>query len=179
MQAITNKPDILDVVQAEGLEFRQRGRYFRVSCPFHSEKTPSFYVDAERQRFKCFGCGVSGDVIDFVMKHKNISFRDALKYLGISGGDMPAKRNLMELKKCELVRKFNRWIQLYRRAICELLRLANRIDLAIKTPKNLVLPGVAEMYQKKEIYEYHLNILNGNDDRAKFEIYNEVVYEND
>jgi DNA primase len=50
-------------------------------CPFHDEKTPSFYVDAEKQFFHCFGCGTGGDVIKFVMKYQNLPFVEALRYL--------------------------------------------------------------------------------------------------
>lgn len=171
------KPDIFNVLKAEGVELRQRGRHLRALCPFHSEKTASFMVNLEKQKFKCFGCGASGDAIDFVMKYKNISFRDAVKHLDISSDDVRQKPSPLELKKREVVKKFRRWIQLYRRAICELLRLSNRIDLQVTTPEGLELSGIGKMYLKKFIYEYHLSILNGNDDRGKFELYKEVCYD--
>jgi DNA primase len=60
---------------------RQRGRKFVGLCPFHAEKTPSFTVDAEKQLFHCFGCGVGGDVFSLVMEKENLSFPEALKYL--------------------------------------------------------------------------------------------------
>lgn len=172
MQTI-NKPDILDVLQSEGLEFLRRGKNHIGLCPFHAERTASFVVNPERQCFKCFGCGASGDSIDFIMKLKGISYRDALGYLGISGNGQ-GKPDPLEFKKRKLVRQFNRWIQLYRRAICELLRLANRVDLLLR-PEDLERPGMAEMYFRKFIYEYHLDILNGNDAEAKFLLYKEVA----
>lgn len=49
------KPDLLAIIQAEGIELRQRGKNFIGLCPFHQEKTASFSVNTERQRFKCFG----------------------------------------------------------------------------------------------------------------------------
>jgi hypothetical protein len=170
------KPDILTVIEKECIELQQRGRHFWACCPLHSERTASFCVDMEKQRFKCFGCGVGGDAIDFVMKLKRLSFPDALRYLGISGDSRKIKSDLQELKKRKLIQKYRRWIQLYRRAICELLRLANRIDLQVTTPKDLELPGISGMYLKKFIYEYHLNILNGDDAETKFELYKEVYY---
>ena len=101
-----------------------------------------------------------------------------MSYLGISNGDRPVRPSQQEFKKRKLIQKFRRWEQLYRRAICELLRLANRIDLAVETPEDLELSGINEMYLKKNIYEYHLEILNGDDDQLKFELFKEVAHGN-
>jgi len=55
-------------------------------CPFHSEKTPSFHVHPDRGFFKCFGCGVGGDVITFVQKLENAAFGDAVRMLAAKAG---------------------------------------------------------------------------------------------
>jgi DNA primase len=60
---------------------RRRGRKHVGLCPFHSEKTPSFTVDEEKQLFHCFGCGVGGDVFSLVMEKENLGFAEALRYL--------------------------------------------------------------------------------------------------
>ena len=60
---------------------RARGRKHVGLCPFHSEKTPSFTVDSEKNLFHCFGCGVGGDVFTLVMEKENMSFPEALKTL--------------------------------------------------------------------------------------------------
>jgi DNA primase len=60
---------------------KRRGRKHVGLCPFHSEKDPSFTVDAEKQLFHCFGCGVGGDVFTLVMEKENLSFPEALNYL--------------------------------------------------------------------------------------------------
>ena len=60
---------------------KRRGRKHVGLCPFHSEKTPSFTVDEEKQLFHCFGCGVGGDVFSLVMEKENLGFPEALKYL--------------------------------------------------------------------------------------------------
>jgi DNA primase len=170
------KPEIISILQEkEGLSMRQREKHFWACCPLHQERTPSFCVDTEKQRFKCFGCGASGDVVDFIMKSHGLSFPDALRYLGING-DRPTRPDLRDIKRHEAVRKFRRWEQLCRRAISELLRLANRIDLAVEKPEDLELPGVSEMYLGKFIYEYHLSILNGKDAGLKFCLYKGLRY---
>lgn len=172
MQTI-NKPDILDVLQSEGLELLRRGKNHIGSCPFHAERTASFVVNPERQRFKCFGCGASGDVIDFVMKYKGLSFPEALKYLGISG-DKQVKQNPQETRRRELIEKFKEWCCDYTKYLCERLRVCNQIDSLVKTSDDLELKGLSEMYLLRDVCRYHLSILNGKDGEAKFELYKEV-----
>ncbi|HHT9106704.1 MAG TPA: CHC2 zinc finger domain-containing protein [Candidatus Wujingus californicus] len=176
METVIKKPDIIEIFSKEGISLQQRGRYLWACCPFHSEKTASFAVNSEKQRFHCYGCHASGDSIDFIMRLKGLSFRDALSYLGITNNGQ-VKPSPLELKKREVVKKFRRWMQLYRRAICELLRLANRIDLQVTTPEGLELSGIGKMYLKKFVYEYHLDILNGGCDEAKFKLYQEYLDE--
>ncbi len=58
-----------------------RGRKQVGLCPFHSEKTPSFYLDEDKQLYHCFGCGAGGDIFTLVMEKENLSFPEALRYL--------------------------------------------------------------------------------------------------
>jgi hypothetical protein len=62
-------------------EYRTGGKTIRALCPFHEEKTPSFHIYSEQNRFKCFGCGRGGDAINFVEELHNLSFREAINYL--------------------------------------------------------------------------------------------------
>lgn len=176
MQVI-EKPDIVTVLEKENIELRQRGKYFMALCPFHTERTPSFCVSPEKQRFKCFGCAISGDVIDFIIKFKGLSFRDALNYLNISG-DRPIKPNAQKTKRRELVNKFHEWCCNYTKYLCEMLRLCNRIDALVKTPDDLKFSGLLEMLLARDVYQYHLYILSGKDDEMRFRLYQEVRYEN-
>jgi DNA primase len=72
--------DIVEVV-GQVVPLRRAGSRHVGLCPFHQEKTPSFYVDSSSQMYHCFGCGAGGDVLSFVMKHQNLSFVDAIQYL--------------------------------------------------------------------------------------------------
>ena len=77
--------DIVDVVGAV-VQLKRAGRSHKALCPFHNEKTPSFTVNAERQTFKCFGCGEGGDVFSFVEKYERVDFKEALRMLAERAG---------------------------------------------------------------------------------------------
>lgn len=77
---ILDSAQIADVV-SDFVSLKRRGANFIACCPFHNEKTPSFYVSPAKGIFKCFGCGKAGTAVGFVMEHENISYVDALKYL--------------------------------------------------------------------------------------------------
>lgn len=72
---------IVDVV-SEYVSLKKRGTNFLGNCPFHNEKTPSFIVSPHKGLFKCFGCGKGGNALHFVMEHEQISFVEAIKFLG-------------------------------------------------------------------------------------------------
>src|SRR3954453_21456613 len=65
---------LLDVVQRLGVVLKRSGSHrWQAHCPFHDDRTPSFFVDVERQRFVCFGCKARGDVIDFERLHQRVT----------------------------------------------------------------------------------------------------------
>ena len=80
VQRILEATQILDVVQ-DFMTLKRRGANYIGCCPFHNEKTPSFSVSPARNIFKCFGCGQAGSAVTFVMKHENMTYPEALKYL--------------------------------------------------------------------------------------------------
>jgi len=77
---ILKRIDIVDVVSTY-VNLKKVGTNFRALCPFHTEKTPSFYVSPSKQIFHCFGCGVGGNAIHFLMKVENLTFTEALRIL--------------------------------------------------------------------------------------------------
>lgn len=77
--------DITDIVSSY-VNLKRRGRNMVGLCPFHSEKTPSFNIYPENGSFFCFGCGVGGDVITFIMKIENLDYIEAVKFLAMRAG---------------------------------------------------------------------------------------------
>ena len=72
--------DIYNIV-SNYVNLKKSGKNYIGLCPFHKEKTPSFVVDTATQLFYCFGCGVGGDVISFIMKIENLSFIEAVELI--------------------------------------------------------------------------------------------------
>ena len=111
--------DIVDLV-SESVRLTKKGRNYWGLCPFHSEKTPSFSVSADKQIYKCFGCGKGGGAINFVMELDNLPFRDAVALLakraglevpdsGSSAGAKERREKLLTINK-QAARTFPRWL---------------------------------------------------------------------
>ncbi|MBI2098811.1 DNA primase [Candidatus Uhrbacteria bacterium] len=84
-EEVKSKLNIVDIIQ-EYLPLKKRGASFFALCPFHQEKTSSFHVSAERQFYKCFGCGESGDIFSFTQKMEGMEFPEALRRLAEKAG---------------------------------------------------------------------------------------------
>ncbi|HEY4643662.1 MAG TPA: DNA primase [Bacteroidota bacterium] len=82
---IRDATDIIDVI-AQFVRLKKRGKNYVGLCPFHSEKTPSFTVSAERRLYHCFGCGAGGNVFTFVMQQEKVSFAEAVQFLAERSG---------------------------------------------------------------------------------------------
>jgi len=85
LEEIKRKIDIIELIN-EHVPLKKTGRNFKALCPFHSETIPSFIVSPERQIFKCFGCGESGDIYGFLMRMEGIEFGEALRTLAKRAG---------------------------------------------------------------------------------------------
>lgn len=80
VQLILDTARVEDVV-GDFVTLKRRGASFVACCPFHNEKTPSFYVTPSKGIYKCFGCGKAGSAVGFVMEYEHCSYPDALRYL--------------------------------------------------------------------------------------------------
>jgi DNA primase catalytic core len=85
IEEIRARVDIVDVIR-ERVEIKKAGSVFKGRCPFHNEKTPSFTVSPTRQSYKCFGCGVGGDVFRFIMEQDGLTFVEAVRRLADRAG---------------------------------------------------------------------------------------------
>ena len=81
IDAIKARVDFAALATERGLSLKRIGRHLYALCPFHNEKTPSFTISPQFGLFHCFGCGVSGDVIGFVMRFDRLRFPEAVRKL--------------------------------------------------------------------------------------------------
>jgi DNA primase len=84
-EEIRRRVDLVALI-SQHAALKRAGRYYKGLCPFHQEKTPSFYVDPDRGLFHCFGCGAGGDLFDFVMRTGNLTFMEAAQELARRAG---------------------------------------------------------------------------------------------
>ena len=98
IEKILDAANIVDVV-SEFVTLRRRGVNYVGLCPFHNEKTPSFYVSPSKGICKCFSCGKGGNVIHFLMEHEQMSYWDAAKWLARKYGIPYSERELTESEK--------------------------------------------------------------------------------
>lgn len=85
LEELRERCRIEDIV-AQYVQLKRSGGNLSGLCPFHSEKTPSFMVSPDKQIFHCFGCGVGGNVISFIMRMENLEFPDAVEFLAQKAG---------------------------------------------------------------------------------------------
>lgn len=82
---LLTRVDIVDVIDAR-VPLRKAGKDYKACCPFHEEKTPSFTVSQDKQFYHCFGCGVHGSAIGFLMEYEHMSFPEAVEDLAARAG---------------------------------------------------------------------------------------------
>lgn len=85
IQEVKQATDIVQII-SERVNLQRSGTNWRGLCPFHSEKSPSFFVSEQLQRYRCFGCGKSGDAFTFLDEYEGMTFAEALQYLADRAG---------------------------------------------------------------------------------------------
>lgn len=93
VKQVKDATDIIEII-GERIELQKAGTNFKAPCPFHSEKTPSFFVNQQMQRFRCFGCGATGDVFEFLERYEGMTFYESLEYLAQRAGITLEKSNV-------------------------------------------------------------------------------------
>lgn len=128
--------DIVDLI-SDYLELKKSGNRYKGLCPFHSEKTPSFFVNPDNNFYHCFGCGAGGDAINFVMEIENLTFVESIKML--------AERSGMELPDLSDQQK-----QLYkeREKLFSLNSLAARFYNYLLTDTNMGQEALQYLYER-------------------------------
>lgn len=101
---IRDRSSILEVI-SDYVTLKKAGKNYRGLCPFHSEKTPSFMVNEEKQIFHCFGCGEGGDIFTFLMKMGHFSFPQAVEELAKRYGVKLPSRELSSIQKKEMIKR--------------------------------------------------------------------------
>jgi DNA primase len=173
MLTAIDKPDIVVVIEAEtGNRLRGKGQALWMLCPFHSEKTPSLKVNPDKQTWYCFGCNEGGDVLTFIQKFKGLSFPEALRYLGIES-DKPYKPNPEVERRKKLLEQFRTWEREYFDEVVSQLRLIGKIMSGIKTDGEL--EKLAALYKLQSVLDYHGQILTFGNDEERFELYKEIM----
>ena len=100
IERIKDRADIVDVV-SEFVSLKKVGVNYRGLCPFHNDHTPSFYVSPTRRTCHCFVCGEGGDSVGFIMKHEQLTYPDALRWLANRYHIQIEERELTEQQKKE------------------------------------------------------------------------------
>lgn len=122
MDELRTRLTLSDIIGRK-VRLTRAGREFKGCCPFHNEKTPSFYVNDDKQFYHCFGCGAHGDVIGFTMQHDNQSFIEAVEALANEAGMEVPKASPQEVQKAKkrkglhaLMEEATRWMEKQLRA---------------------------------------------------------------
>ncbi len=100
IEEVRSRNDIVDVIGSY-VTLKRRGNSYLACCPFHHEKTPSFHVSRDKQMYHCFGCGVGGNVITFMMEYENYSFPEAVKALAERGGVSLPEQNMSKEQRAK------------------------------------------------------------------------------
>jgi DNA primase len=115
LENFLSKISISDVISSRIL-IKKKGREFEALCPFHHEKTPSFTISPQKGFYYCFGCGASGNAINFVMEFEKIPFREALEKIAKENGIIlpdfkkkPQKEIDLEARRFEILKKIQQF----------------------------------------------------------------------
>jgi DNA primase catalytic core len=157
------KINILDVIQTSGVLMEKHGVNWFGLCPFHSEKTPSFSVNEQKQMFYCFGCGAGGDAIEYVQRFYDLDFIKATEQLGFSGDEKitnkaryKAKRYKHHQKRKERSAKLEKQVKdfcdWFYRDCWETVELVDRCLAKLSTEQFFELEDLVKWLQTRRLW---------------------------
>lgn len=168
-----NKPDLLTTIENEHIEVKKSGNRYVTLSPFRNERHPSFFIYPDTQRWYDFGMGRGGDVIDFISLYKGLSFKDALKCLGIST-DRPTPEAIKKIEyKREIVKRFKQWCNNYHNDLCRLFRTLQKAKSKAKTIEEV--EALTNFYHRESKWLNRIQILIDGTDQDKFLLYCQVI----
>lgn len=175
IKAIERKPDIVQVMEREGVQFSRGARGgLMCRCPLHEDKAPSMTVNPDKQVFYCFGCGEGGDVITFVKKLHGLSFKQALAYLEIEQGEKP-KISDDELFRLARRQRFDAWVVRYRGVLSDAHRELDNLKV-IRPLTEEEGWTIASLLEDLPEIEHKLDIICGRDNEPKIRLYEEETH---
>ncbi|HOX15840.1 MAG TPA: CHC2 zinc finger domain-containing protein [Smithellaceae bacterium] len=126
------QPDVMAVMEREGVVLHKAGKTYRGKCPMHGGKTSgSLTVYPDSQSWYCWGCGEGGDAIDFIKKLHGLSFKDAISYLGIRPG-RPVPVDPAIQRRREIQRNYEKAIKEVYDGLCDRARHLHQVCLQVK-----------------------------------------------
>lgn len=168
--------DLVSLAYAHGIETKKAGNRHIGLCPFHSEKTPSFFIFQDNH-FHCFGCHASGDAATFIQKLYGCSFPEALERLSIKKADKPFSYSMQVNKiktKRALVESFRAWEADYSSRLGKLIVAAYQCLFRVKTQDDL--DKITWVHNPLSIWEYRLHVLCYGTDKEKYELFKGVSH---
>ncbi|MBI4093713.1 DNA primase [Candidatus Kaiserbacteria bacterium] len=183
VQKIKDRLSIVDVV-SQYVKLERSGANFRARCPFHAERTPSFFVSPDRGTYHCFGCNVGGDIFSFVEQVEGLDFKGALKVLAEKAGvileytrgtsrDKDARERLFELLEIATIFYASRMNDaaagyLRERGISEKTTTLFRLGLAGEGWSDLIDHLKTKKYSERELLEAGIAVRGERGIRDKF-----------
>ena len=173
-QSVKDIP-IMEVAPSYVSNLKPKGNNLVGPCPFHSEKTPSFFVFAIKNSFRCFGCGEHGDSVDLVCKIFNLRPADAARLICRDFGIQVNSQDInpAAIRKArevahdrEIETAFRQWCDRTYEALCIPYRAIHKVLLK---PENI--ERIADLYTTEAVIEYYLDILLRGTDKEKLQLF--------